>query len=181
MKKLPAGLEGSIEIYRSEKVVRALVNGNRMDYLELPSVLREPFQAELIGGKSAMNCLMYDMKIIDPDLLEEKFVSCRYGALDSTPDLTGRKTCHDFPCCDSLKDCPGFDIVCKIPPTPVGKLSRQEYIVMRLVAQGKLDKEISLELSIEISTVKTYLARIREKLCVNNRIEIAFWAMNKGI
>lgn len=181
MKKLPAGLEGSIEIYRSQKDVRALVNGNRMDYLELPSVLREPFQAELIADKSAFNCLRYDMKILDSDLMEEKFVSCRFGALDSTPDLTGNATCHDYPCCDSLKECPGFDIVCKIPQTPNGKLSRQEYIVTRLIAQGKLDKEISLELSIEVSTVKTYLARIREKLCVNNRIEIAFWAMNKGI
>jgi DNA-binding NarL/FixJ family response regulator len=60
-------------------------------------------------------------------------------------------------------------------------LSRQEYIVIKLISQGKLDKEIAAELSIELSTVRTYLCRIREKLCINNRIEIALWAMQKGV
>lgn len=181
MRKLPAGLEGSIEIYRSGNSLRALVNGNRMDYLELPSMLREPFQAELIADQPAMDCLRFQMKITGSDEIEVKFVGCRYGALDSNPDLVGNKTCSDAPCCDCLSTCPGFDIVCKIPLAPMGKLSRQEYIVIKLVGQGRLDKEIAAELSIEISTVRTYLCRIREKLLVNNRIEIALWAMQKGV
>jgi DNA-binding NarL/FixJ family response regulator len=181
MLKLPAGLEGSIEIYRHENDVRALVNGNRMDYLELPSILREPFQAELIADQQALNCIKFEMRISDPDEIEKKFVACRYGALDSTPDLTGNKTASDAPSCEHLANCPGFDIVCKIPPAPNGRLSRQEYIVIKLISKGKLDKEIAATLSIEVSTVRTYLCRIREKLCINNRIEIALWAMQKGI
>ncbi|KAF5056974.1 Bacterial regulatory protein, luxR family [anaerobic digester metagenome] len=181
LKQFPAGLEGSIEIYRHDNDVRALVNGNRMDYLELPSILREPFQAELIADPKALNCIKYDMRISDPDEIEKKFVACRYGALDSTPDLTGNRTCSDAPCCESIGSCPGFDIVCKIPLAPNGRLSRQEYIVIKLISQGKLDKEIAAELSIELSTVRTYLCRIREKLCINNRIEIALWAMQKGV
>jgi DNA-binding CsgD family transcriptional regulator len=179
--KLPAGLEGSIEIYQSGDDLRALVNGNRMDYLELPSILREPFQAELIADQAALKCIKFEFRIADTDEIEKKFVACRYGALDSTPDLTGNKTCSDAPRCEKISSCPGFDIVCKIPHAPNGRLSRQEYIVIKLISQGKLDKEIASELSIEVSTVRTYLCRIREKLCMNNRIEIAFWAMQKGI
>ncbi len=181
MRELPAGLEGSIEIYLSPNGLRALVNGNRMDYMELPSQLREPFQAELISDEAALNCLRFDMHIAHPDKMEEKFVGCRYGGLDSTPDLVGNVTCSDAPSCAKLAKCPGFDIVCKIPLAPAGRLSRQEYIVTKLVGQGRLDKEIAALLSIELSTVRTYLCRIREKLCVNNRIEIALWAMQKGI
>ena len=181
LRKLPAGLEGSIEIYRSEDDLRALVNGNRIDYLELPSILREPFQAELIADQSALNCIKFNMRITEPDQIEKKFVSCRYGALDTTPDLIGNNTKADAPYCDCIATCPCFDIVCKIPLAPNGRLTRQEYLVIRLISQGKLDKEIASELSIEVSTVRTYLSRIREKLCINNRIEIAFWAMNKGI
>lgn len=182
MKELPAGLENSIEIYRTAKgLVRALLNGNRMDYLELPCIIREPFQAELIADKSALNCLMYDFKISDTNLLEEKFVGCRYGALDTNPDLKDKQTQSEYPVCDCIKNCPGFDIVCKVPAAPGGKLTKQEFLIVCLIAKGKLDKEIALSLGIEVSTVKTHLSRIREKLCVNNRIEIAFWALNKGI
>jgi len=179
--KMPAGLEGSIEIYRYGSELRVLVNGNRLDYLELPSLLREPFQAELIADQAALNCIKFDMRVSDPDEIEKRFVGCRYGALDSTPDLAGNKTCSDAPYCDCLSTCPGFDVVCKIPFVPNGRLTRQEYLVIRLISQGKLDKEIASELSIEVSTVRTYLCRIREKLCINNRIEIAFWAMQKGV
>lgn len=181
LRELPAGLESSIEVYRSGEDVRALVNGNRMDYLELPTVLREPFQAELIADQPALNCIKFDFRITDPDQIEKKFVGCRYGALDTIPDLQGNTPVKDSPYCEHIATCPGFDIVCRIPPAPNGRLTRQEYLVIRLISHGKLDKEIASELSIEVCTVRTYLARIREKLCINNRIEIAFWAMKKGI
>ncbi|KAF0198373.1 MAG: response regulator containing a CheY-like receiver domain and an HTH DNA-binding domain [Bacteroidetes bacterium] len=180
-RNLPAGLEASIEVYRSGEDVRVLVNGNRIDYLELPCILREPFQAELIADQPAIDCIKLQMRIADPDQIEKKFVGCRYGALDTAPDLVGNKTVRDCPHCDIISSCPGFDIVCKVPPAPNGHITRQEYLVIRLISQGKLDKEIASELSIEVCTVRTYLARIREKLCINNRIEIAFWAMQKGI
>jgi len=179
---LPAGIENGIEIYRNDKgEVKVVVNGNRMDYFELPLMLREPFQVELIQDLAAQKCLRDDLKIVDADEMEYKYVGCRYGAYDSVSDLTGHKTCADAPCCIHIKTCPGFNNICKVPAGKNGTLSRQEYLIVMLVSKGKLDKEIASELSIEISTIRTHLARIREKLCVNNRIEIAFWAINNGI
>jgi len=179
---IPAGLENNaIEIYCVEDKVKALHNGSTCEYLELPEQLREPFQAELLSDKEALDCLINEMKIVEPDKMEEKFVSCRFGNLDSTPDLQGKEVKADAPTCNLFTTCPGFNKVCKVPPGPNGTLSRKEFQVVCLVHKGKQDKEIAHEMSIELTTVRTYLCKIREKLCVNNRIEIAFWAQKKGI
>lgn len=181
--KLPAGLnDNALEIYRCEDGrVRVIQNGHRNEYLELPLSLREPFQAELIADKEARESIINDFRISDPDKMEEKFVGCRYGALDGTPDLQHGQLIADFPVCDKLSYCKGFGKVCKQPQGPVGKLSRREYLVVIEVAKGHLDKEIAFSLEIELPTVRTYLNRIREKLNVNNRIEIALWAQRHNI
>jgi len=179
--QLPTGIENGFGIYKNDNgEVKAVVIGNRMDYFELPSNLREPFQAELIADIPAQKCL-HEMKIVDADQMEYKFVGCRYGISDFVSDSTEHKNLPDAPCCSDIKSCPGFNIICKVPAGKNGTLSRQEYLIVTLVSKGKLDKEIACELGIEVSTTRTHLARIREKLCVNNRIEIAFWAMKKGI
>ncbi len=50
-------------------------------------------------------------------------------------------------------------------------LSKREKEVLGLISKGYLDKEISEELSISLSTVRTYLKRIFIKLNVSNRTE----------
>lgn len=179
--KLPAGIEKGVEIFRSScGEIKVMVSGNKIDYMDLPSILREPFQAELISDKKAIKCL-HDMNLYEADEMELKFVSCRYGGYDNKSDLEGHETCPDAPNCEHIKDCPGFNIICKIPKGKNGILSRQEYLITLMISKGRLDKEIANELGCEVSTVRTHLARIREKLCVNNRIEIHFWAINNGI
>jgi DNA-binding CsgD family transcriptional regulator len=179
----PAGLnDNSIEIYLgSAGELKALCNGNSFDYKDLPSVLREPFQAELISDTPATNCIIKEMKITDTDEMELKFVACRYGRLDGTPDLKDGILTSTVPQCDKVDNCPGYGIVCKAPEGINGKLSKREYMIVIEIAKGKLDKEIAHKLGIELTTVRTYLTRIREKLCVNNRIEIALWAQRKSI
>jgi DNA-binding CsgD family transcriptional regulator len=182
MSKLPPGIENNtLEVYRYKGKTKAMLNGEKMDYLELPSVLREPFQAELISDLKARECLVNSMRITDPDLMEEKFASCRYGAYDGVPDLKDGKLTADAPLCELIDDCKGFNVICKIPEGPNGQLTRKQYQVTQLVAAGKLDKEIAYMLGMKVTTVRTHLSRIRETLCVNNRIEIAFWAKDKGI
>lgn len=178
----PAGLENNaVEIYVCENEdVKALSNGNSCLYLQLPDPLREPFQAELLKDKKASACLI-KMGHKEGNLMEEKFVACRYGALNSTPDYQYAELRADLPICKEIATCPGFGIVCQQPEGPNGQISRREYMVITEVAKGKMDKEIADILSIEITTVRTHLARIREKLNINNRVEIGLWAMNQGI
>ncbi len=48
--------------------------------------------------------------------------------------------------------------------------------MLRLVARGRSNAEISADLFISLSTVKTHVAALMAKLGVRNRVEIAIWA-----
>lgn len=56
-------------------------------------------------------------------------------------------------------------------PMPVA-LSRQEQNIQKLIVEGKTNKEIANELYISISTVKTHITNIYQKLKVANRQEL---------
>lgn len=52
-------------------------------------------------------------------------------------------------------------------------LTSRELEVARLIAHGRTNQEIAADLFISLSTVKTHVARIQERLLVRNRVEIA--------
>jgi DNA-binding CsgD family transcriptional regulator len=55
------------------------------------------------------------------------------------------------------------------------QLTKQEVIIINLIADGKINKEIAGDLWISEKTVKNHISHIFEKLKVNNRME----AVNK--
>ena len=66
--------------------------------------------------------------------------------------------------------------------TPSGEeLSARELEILCLMAKGSANKEISAELSIAQSTVKTHITNIFQKLGVNDRTEAVTQAIKKGI
>jgi len=54
-------------------------------------------------------------------------------------------------------------------------LSARELDVIRLIVKGKKYREIAVELNLGYETIKTYAARIRKKLNVHSKTEIATW------
>ncbi len=48
------------------------------------------------------------------------------------------------------------------------------------VAGGRTNAEIAAELHIRLSTVKTHLGSLMNKLGARNRVEIAMWAYETG-
>jgi DNA-binding NarL/FixJ family response regulator len=60
-------------------------------------------------------------------------------------------------------------------------LTPREQEVLSLVAQGKADKEIAVELSISVNTVKSHLRNLLAKLQVSSRREAARLAKYKGL
>jgi two-component system nitrate/nitrite response regulator NarP len=63
-------------------------------------------------------------------------------------------------------------------PTP---LTPRETDVVRLVAQGRRNKEIARDLGISEGTVKMHLHNLYEKLGVGSRTELAMLARDRGI
>jgi DNA-binding NarL/FixJ family response regulator len=64
---------------------------------------------------------------------------------------------------------------------PVAPLSEREIEVVRSIAKGQTNNEIAAALFISLSTVKSHLVSIQNKLGVRNRVEIASWAWETGL
>jgi DNA-binding NarL/FixJ family response regulator len=63
---------------------------------------------------------------------------------------------------------------------PIEPLTVREEEVVLTVARGRTNAEIADELYISLSTVKTHLASLMNKLGARNRVEIAMWAYETG-
>ena len=66
-------------------------------------------------------------------------------------------------------------------PTIDAQLSRREVDVVRLVMDGMTNREIAATLFISERTAEGHLERIRGKLGVRSRTEVAMWAARRGL
>ncbi len=65
-------------------------------------------------------------------------------------------------------------------PGQAAELSERETDVLRLVAGGHSNKEISARLAISVKTVETYKARAMDKLGYRSRVELVRYAADQG-
>jgi DNA-binding NarL/FixJ family response regulator len=61
------------------------------------------------------------------------------------------------------------------------QLSERELDIARSIARGRTNQEVAAEHFISLSTVKTHVTRIQNKLGVRNRVEIAAWSWENKI
>jgi NarL family two-component system response regulator LiaR len=66
------------------------------------------------------------------------------------------------------------------PPTP-DPLSEREMEVLRLLAQGKSNREIAEQLVITVLTVRTHVSNILGKLHLASRTQAALYALKEGL
>jgi DNA-binding NarL/FixJ family response regulator len=68
------------------------------------------------------------------------------------------------------------------PPArpPGAPLTEREVEVLETLARGSTNEEIADELHISLSTVKTHVASLMDKLGARNRVEVAIWAYESG-
>lgn len=63
------------------------------------------------------------------------------------------------------------------PPPAAGEvLTRRETDILRLVAEGLGNKQIARRLGVAVTTVRTHLSSVYEKLRVESRVELALYA-----
>lgn len=60
-------------------------------------------------------------------------------------------------------------------------LTVRERQIVAIIRFGKLNKEIAYELGLTEGTIKEHLHRIFRKVGVNNRTELAIWALEHQI
>jgi DNA-binding NarL/FixJ family response regulator len=66
------------------------------------------------------------------------------------------------------------------PAQPIAPLTDREEEALLTVARGRTNSEIADELHISLSTVKTHLTALMNKLGARNRVELAMWAYETG-
>lgn len=66
-------------------------------------------------------------------------------------------------------------------PVPRDALTTREEDVLRLIAQGKSNKEIAVALHIAEKTVKTHVSNILSKLGLADRTQAAIYAVKQGL
>jgi DNA-binding NarL/FixJ family response regulator len=66
-------------------------------------------------------------------------------------------------------------------PPPVRPLSSKELEAVRLLAVGKTNREIAQTMMVSLSSVKTYIKRVMDKLVVSDRTQAAVRAIELGL
>ncbi len=61
------------------------------------------------------------------------------------------------------------------------RLTRRELEILRLVAEGRPNREVAKILWVTDQTIKFHLANTYKKLGVRNRIEASYWAISRGL
>jgi DNA-binding CsgD family transcriptional regulator len=180
---IPAGLEDqNIEIYLHRGEIRAIYNGQVVAFNLLPQDFIDNLSSAMMSDAQAVKTLVSKMQITEPLAMLEQFVKCNFGNFDGEPDVTPDgmmiRECWD---CGVRGTCPGEGKVCKRLQGKNGMLTAAETNIFFLVIEGMLDKEIASAIGCSVPTVETHLKHIREKLDVNNRIEIMGWAMQRKL
>ncbi|MFC0861944.1 response regulator [Sphaerimonospora cavernae] len=164
----------------------------RMDGLEATRLLagpdvRDPLNVliattfdldEYVYGALQGGACGFLLKDASPALLVEAVRAAAAGNALISPSITVRLLAHMAPRHRGLS--PSRTAGKRIRG-PIEPLTQRELDVVRLLAHGRTNEELALELYVTPATIKTHLANVQRKLGVRNRVEIAAWAWENGI
>jgi DNA-binding NarL/FixJ family response regulator len=124
---------------------------------------------EYVYGALRAGAVGFVLKGASPALLSEAVRAAHAGDALISPQVTLRLLRHIAPAKATTAR------------QPVAPLSEREIDVARAIARGRTNAEIAADLFISLSTVKSHLASIHNKLSARNRVEIASWAWETGL
>jgi DNA-binding NarL/FixJ family response regulator len=143
------------------EVTRALAGPGVRDPLRVVIVTTFDLD-EYVYGALRAGAVGFILKDAGPVLLAEAVRAATAGDALISPSITLRLLRHLAPAATA-----------RVPRTP---LSDRETEVIRAIATGRTNNEIAAGLFISLSTVKSHVASIQNKLGLRNRVEIAAWA-----
>ena len=123
---------------------------------------------EYVYGALRAGACGFLLKDAGPRLLVEAVRAAANGDALVSPSVTVRLLAH-------LATRPAH----RSPVTDA--VSPRELDVVRAVARGRTNAEIAAELFVSLSTVKTHLTNVQNKLSLRNRVEVAAWAWENGL
>lgn len=122
---------------------------------------------EYVHGALKAGARGFLLKDAGPDLLAQAVRAAANGDALIAPSVTARL----------LSTFSGLGNSTREPAAqPIAPLTEREEEVLVTVALGRTNAEIADVLCISLSTVKTHLASLMNKLGARNRVELAMWA-----
>lgn len=189
--KLPAGLEDQgAEFYVSPTTgdIKCLFGGKTLNWDEIPPELLEIIDNDMASNPIAIKALK-DWNIHDSDEMLKQYVFCRFGGFDNEADInsSGKIEYTEYFDCGKRGVCKYEGKVCatiKVGVDDFGndvKLTKRELEIVKLVAEGLTDREISERLITSEETVKTHCQNIRTKGKFKHRSAITAFASSKNL
>lgn len=93
----------------------------------------------------------------------KKFAVCNFGGFDNAADIVEGGLNLEHYNCGLRGQCPVEGKLCKSVKVANGFLTPREVLMIKLVSQDKLDKDIADMLNISINTVNNHMANIHTK------------------
>lgn len=118
------------------------------------------------------------LKDAGPALLLEAVRAAVRGDVLVSPSITVRLLAHFTT--GAAPRAAATPVAPALQAEPVVPLTEREEQVLVAAARGLSNAEIATELYISLSTVKTHLSSLQDKLAARNRVELAAWAWQTG-
>jgi DNA-binding NarL/FixJ family response regulator len=150
------------------EVTRAIAGPGVADPLRVVIVTTFDLDEYVYGALQA-GAVGFVLKGASPALLAEAVRAAHGGDALISPQVTLRLLRHVAP------------VKASAARRPRAPLSEREVEVVLAIAKGRTNAEIAAGLFISLSTVKSHLTSIHNKLGVRNRVEIAGWAWETGL
>jgi two-component system invasion response regulator UvrY len=160
--------ESCITLLKKEKFDLLILDMNLpdMDGITLTEWIRDHYPEQMILIFSMNPTVIFAKKLYQMGVMG--YLNKQAGTTDITKALRTILTEKKQYMNEELRSILAQDFLNKKPSNPIETLSKRELSIAQLLAQGKTNEQIAGKLNIEASTIRTYKARIFQKLDVSN-------------
>jgi NarL family two-component system response regulator LiaR len=156
------GIQAILEIKKNQPSARILVLTSYSDDLQVAEAMRAGAYGYLLKDTSPDELVqtirtVYDGKLVLPQTLA-RFLLEDILADNGQPASNGRNGMHQ-----------------------AGHLTGRELDVLRCLSQGMTNKQIAQQLSVGVTTVRTHIASLMRKLDLQNRTQLALYAVDNHL
>jgi DNA-binding NarL/FixJ family response regulator len=160
--------ESCITLLKKEKFDLLILDMNLpdMDGITLTEWIRDHYPEQMILIFSMNPTVIFAKKLYQMGVMG--YLNKQAGTTEITKALRTILTEKKQYMNEELRSILAQDFLNKKPSNPIETLSKRELSIAQLLAQGKTNEQIAGKLNIEASTIRTYKARIFQKLDVSN-------------
>ncbi len=177
----PAGFgKSEREIYYKDGEASTIQAGTHLRNINLPSWAVIEIRETIYNNQSARKLLSSGYGISTEEGQIQQWTVCNLGGYDNKPDIDDEKKVINR----EYWEC-GHRGKCELEKTGwcfhPANLSYREIEVLKLIANGLLDKEIADKLYLSTNTVVVHKANILKKTDCHNKSELTKWAIHNNI